>query len=111
MQVQCAKVRLHSDVAAETLEWFAGLSDDERRRQIQSLLVEEGMVVETVFTETDESGAVWLYVYQRGADFQAADRAVQASSNPLAEETRQVMTRAFAEARLLTLVTDLPAHD
>jgi hypothetical protein len=88
MEVECFKVTLKPDSLPTVREWAARMKSD--ITEVEALLKNEGITLESVFLDESENGASLIY-YLRSPDLKKARETSRASKHPLDLYHQQVM--------------------
>ena len=103
METVCIKVKLKPDSLEQVHRWADELRS--RADEVLTTLRDEGVVVESVFLDSNEQGDYLVY-YMKARSLSAAHQAAQRSSHPIDAYHEQFKAQTWESRRSLELLVD-----
>ncbi len=103
METVCAKVRLKPGSLDRVREWATELRT--RSDEVLATLRDEGVVIESVFLDSDEQGDFLVY-YMKARSLEEAHAVVQSSSHPIDSYHQQFKVDTWQSQTPLELLVD-----
>lgn len=103
MQTSCVKVRLKPGSVGRVREWAAELNS--RSDEVLATLRDEGVVVESVFLDSDEQGDFLIY-YMKAASMETASQVARHSLHAIDAYHEQFKQEVWESREQLELLID-----
>ena len=103
-ETNCVKIKLKPDSLEKVREWAKTLN--ERKTEALATLLDEGVILETVFLDQTSEGDFLIYL-MKAESFEKAREAVQKSVHALDEYHQNFKRECWAGGKKLEMLIDL----